>query len=395
MPRLFDSPLWGRGFRPFFLGGALYAALMIPVWVFVFQGALAAPSAWDDPVLWHAHEMIYGFTLAIIAGFLLTAVANWTGGAPVRQMHLAALAVVWAAGRALFWWPGAPAPLLAAVDLAFVPLLALSLAVPLLRARNRRNFLFLGMLSALFLGNLHMHMAARWGWPGDPRLTAYMMVVMVMMIVSLVGGRIIPSFTVAALRMQGKMRSQTDQHGADALALLSLLALIAAIGLCGLDGWLTGMIALASGLVHLWRLRRWHTLETAAEPMLWILHAGYLWLVAGLGALGLYGLKVIAHPSAALHLLTAGCIGSMTLGMMARVALGHTGRPIRAAGPTVAAFWLMQAAALTRVLAIMAGGGDYGAWIMASGLLWTAAFGLYLLVYTRMLLSPRPDGLEA
>ena len=390
----FEIPFLGRGFRPFFLLGAIYAVWMVSAWVFFTSGAAAAPVTWNSPALWHAHEMIYGFTAAIIAGFLLTAVANWTGGAPVRQMHLALLCLVWAAGRASFWYPYAPPVILSIIDLSFIPLLAGSLAVPLLRAWNKRNFVFLSMLALLFLGNLHMHLAAG-GYGGDPRLTAYAAVLVVMMVISLVGGRIIPSFTVASLRMQGKIRYQTDQGKTDIAALLLLLALTIALIASGLDSGITAAFAIAAALVHLWRMRYWHSFETGSDPMVWILHAGYLWLAGGLFTLGLHGLKLVDQASLALHMLTVGCIGSMTIGMMARVALGHTGRPIAASLPVVLAFWLMQGAALARCFAILIGDANYRFWIGTSGLLWVAVFIIYLAVHAPMLLRARPDGLEA
>lgn len=395
MLKLFDIPLWGRGFRPFFLSGALYAALIVLAWVSIFNGSMDAPPFWNDAVLWHAHEMIYGFTMAIVAGFLLTAVANWTGGAPVRQIHLAFLTLVWWLGRLGFWYPYAPHSVLAFIDLLFIPLLATSLAIPLVRSWNKRNFVFLGMLAFLFLGNLHMHLGMTGLVGGDPRTTAYIAVLIIIMMISLIGGRIIPSFTVAALRMQGKIRYQTAQDKADIAALLSLLALSFSIGFGGLETMLTGVISLVSAAIHLWRMRFWHTLETASEPLLWVLHVGYFWLVLGLFTLGLHGLAYVDQPSLSLHMLTVGSIGSMTLGMMARVALGHTGRPLRLEPLTVAAFWMMQASAVIRCLAVLVGLAHYQAWIIASGSMWAAAFGIYLFVYLPVLTGPRPDGLEA
>lgn len=399
MPRrfdhLFDSPFWGRGFRPFFLLGAVYAVLMISAWVLFLHGVINVPVSWNNPALWHAHEMIYGFTVAIIAGFLLTAVANWTGSAPVRRMNLALLCAVWVAGRAAFWCPYASPFLLSLIDLSFLPLLAVSLSVPLVHTKNKRNFIFLGLLAVLFSGNLHMHLATVGVAGGDPRLTAYASVLVIVMMISLVGSRIIPSFTVAGLRMQGRLVYQTDQGKTDIFSLLLLLALTVLVMVRGLESLATGVFAAVAGLAHLWRMRFWHTLKTGGEPLLWILHAGHLWLVVGLLTLGLHGLGLVDQPSLALHMLTVGCIGSMTLGMMARVALGHTGRPIIAGTPVTVSFWMMQGAAFIRCLAILMRDENYNLWIAGSGLLWAAAFIIYLAVYTPMLLGPRPDGTEA
>jgi len=391
----FDIPFWGRGFRPFFLLGAVYAVLMVLAWVFSLHGIITVPTPWNNHVLWHAHEMIYGFTAAIIAGFLLTAVANWTGSAPVRRMNLAFLCVAWTAGRAAFWWPYAAPAILSFIDLSFLPFLAVSLTIPLIRTGNRHNFMFPGILALLFLGNLHMHLAAAGIVGGDPRITAYAVMLIMMSIISIVGSRIIPSFTVAGLRMRGQVLYQTMQTGTDIAALLLLLASAASAITGGLESFLTAILAMGAGLLHLWRMRFWHTLKTGGEPMLWILHAGHLWLVAGLLTLGMHGFGLVENPSLALHMLAAGCIGSMTIGMMSRVALGHTGRPIVATDPVTLSFWIMQAAALVRCLAILMQDENYNLWMAGSGVLWALAFIIYLAVYTPMLSGSRPDGMEA
>lgn len=392
---LFDTPFWGRGFRPFFLLGALYAVLIISAWALFLHGIIGVPMFWRDPVLWHAHEMIFGFTVAIIAGFLLTAVANWTGSAPVRRTNLAILCLVWTAGRAAFWCSFGPPLLLSMIDLSFLPLLAISLSAPLIRTGNKHNFMFLGILSLLFLGNLHMHLATAGVIGGDPLITAYAAILVVMSIISIIASRIIPSFTVAGLRMRGQILYQTPQARTDIAALLLLIALAITALACGLESFITGLLAIVTGLVHLWRMRSWHTLKTAGEPLLWILHAGHLWLVAGLLTLGLHSFHLTDSPSLALHMLTVGSIGSLTLGMMARVALGHTGRPIMAGAPVIAAFWMMQGSVLVRAMAILMRDENYTLWVAASGLLWVLAFVIYLLVYTPILLGARPDGAEA
>jgi uncharacterized protein involved in response to NO len=392
---IFDVPFWGRGFRPFFLLGAIYAALMVLAWVFFLHGLITVPMLWNNPVLWHAHEMIYGFTVAIIAGFLLTAVANWTGSAPVRRINLAFLCIIWTVGRIAFWLPYASPAVLSFIDLSFLPFLAVTLSIPLIRTGNKHNFMFPGILSLLFLGNLHMHLAAAGLVHGDPRITAYAVVLVVMAIISIVGSRIIPSFTVAGLRMRGQILYQTVQVKTDIVALLLLLTSAISVTVYGLESFVTAIFATGAGLIHLWRMRSWHSLKTDGEPMLWILHAGHLWLVAGLLTLGLYAFALVDQVSLALHMLTVGCIGSMTLGMMSRVALGHTGRQIVASGPVTISFWMMQGAAIVRCLAILMQDENYNLWIEASGILWATAFIIYLTVYTPMLLRRRPDGAEA
>ena len=391
----FGISFWGRGFRPFFLLGAVYAVLVVSAWVIFLQGIIDVPIFWTNPVLWHAHEMIYGFTVAIIAGFLLTAVANWTGSAPVRCANLALLCLIWVAGRITFWCTLVSPIFVSLIDLSFLPLLAVSLSIPLIRTGNKHNFMFLGMLSLLFLGNLHMHLAAAGIVGGDPRITAYASIIVAMSIISIVGSRIIPSFTIAGLRMSGQVLYQTDQVRTDIIAMSLLLILAIAVLAIGLESSVTGLCALGAGLVHLWRMRFWHTLKTGSEPLLWILHAGHLWLVVGLLTLGLYSFHLIDQASLALHMLTVGCIGSLTIGMMSRVVLGHTGRRIVASGSVVISFWMMQGATLFRCLAILTQDENYNLWIAGSGTLWATAFVIYLVVHTPMLLGPRPDGMEA
>ncbi len=391
MKNILDAPFWDRGFRPFFLLGAAYAVFMIVAWVGVFGGFFRIPVAWNDPTMWHAHEMIFGFTLAIIAGFLLTAVSNWTGGAPTRRGYLMLLCGVWLAGRLSFWWGYAPQPVLSFIDLSFIPLLGICLAIPLIRAKNHHNLSFIGVLTLLFLCDLNMHLIALGLVKGDPRITAYTAVLVVLMIVSIVSSRIIPSFTVAGLRQRGLTLFQTDQTKTDITAMLLLFALAVAVFLTGLKSMPTALCALAAGLIHLWRMRHWHSLKTSGEPMLWILHAGHFWLVAGLLSLGLHALGLVTFASLALHMLTVGCIGSLTLGMMARVSLGHTGRLIRTNAAMVLAFLMMQWAAILRCLAIMVGSNHYLSWIMVTGIFWVAAYSLYLVIYTPILFGPRAD----
>lgn len=383
MPKLFDHPFLGRGFRPFFLLGALHAALSVGLWALQMQGHVFLSMPFSDPVLWHGHEMIFGFTMAIIAGFLLTAVANWTKGAPARQLHLAALVLLWAAGRVVMFLD-VELYIAAAIDLAFIPALAVTLALPLLRSWNKRNFIFLFMLTALFLCNL---VSVVW----QERAALYVAIMIIIMMISLVGGRIIPAFTVAGLRRTGLERYVTDQPRMDIAALVSLALIAVSIPVFGILHPVIGSIALLSAAIHAWRMRVYHTRDVWGDPMLWSLHLGYMWLVAGLALLGLAAFDMTAL-SPALHALTAGAIGTMTLSMMCRVALGHTGRELIAGELTKIAFMAMQAAILTRVAGPLVWPDLYMESIILSGGLWAAAFGLYIIRYAPILWQPRPDG---
>lgn len=383
MPKLSERPLLERGFRPFFLLAALYAVASTALWGGYYTGYVLPPQGLLEPVAWHAHEMIYGFTMAVIAGFLLTAVANWTGGAPVRQWHLAGLCALWLFGRLVMALDmGLPLWLIYTFSTAFIPALALSLAIPLLRSWNKRNFIFLALLAILFACQI-------WFLLTRIMLPLHIAIMVVISIISLVGGRIIPAFTVAALRRRGIEARQTDQRKMDVAALGSLLLLILLLPITGVQGKLFAGTALLSALIHLWRMRFYHLPQAMHDPMLWILHLGYLWVIIGLIALALAALGQIGF-SLALHILTTGAIGSMTLGMMCRVTLGHTGREIMASSGTIAAFILIQLAACIRILGPILLPEHIIAWIAVSASLWVASFTLYLLIYIPMLLTPRP-----
>lgn len=374
---IFSAPFLERGFRPFFLMAALYTTAAPLVWILQMKGTLQPTLLSENPVLWHGHEMLFGFTVAVIAGFLLTAVANWTGGETARGGHLAALCVLWAAGRAIPF-TGASYAVAAVIDLAFLPVLAASLAVPLVRSRNTQNFIFLFMIGLLFLCN-----AAFWVLPG--RQSLYAAVIFVMTVISAIGGRIIPSFTVAGLRRAGMNVSQTDQRGLDVIALLSVFLLAVFIFLFGADSMLTGSVSLVAALLHGFRHLRYHPTKVWRQPLLWILHAGHLWMITGFLLIAVSGFSIIP-ASPALHALTAGAIGTLTLGMMCRVTLGHTGRRMQAGPATTVSFLLMQAAIFLRICGPLLYPQAHMIWIEASAFLWAAAFAAYLVHYAPFLM---------
>lgn len=388
MQKLFEHPFLGRGFRPFFFAGAVYTVFSVLLWGGFYAGHAELPEILHDPVGWHAHEMIYGFTMAIVAGFLLTAVANWTGGAPARQLHLAGLVVLWTAGRAVLNLDtGMPEWAVYGIAASFIPVLAVSLALPLLKSRNIRNFVFLGLLLVLFICEIAYFVTGK-------IIPLYLAVFIILAMVSLIGGRVIPAFTVAALRRKGETAYPTPQPKADIAALLSLLAMAAALLVFGAVHNIFAALAFVAATIHGWRMRYYLTGRVWHDPMLWILHLGYAWLVFGLFCAGFAGLGLMSF-STALHALTVGAIGSMTLGMMCRVALGHTGRDLTASPVTILAFVLMQLAALLRVGGVIAMPEEASLWIAGTAGLWAACFLLYLSVYAPILWKARPDGAAA
>jgi uncharacterized protein involved in response to NO len=352
-----DSGLWSRGFRPFFLLGAAWAAIAVPVWLASWVHGYGLPGALP-PMFWHAHEMVYGFGTAVVAGFLLTAIPNWTGRLPVRGVPLMALVALWIAGRVAMLVPGA-----APVDLLFLLALIGVVARELVAGRNWRNLPMLAALALLLAGNVLFHLGIYTGL----RLG----IATLLMLVALVGGRIVPSFTRNWLAKHRRGTLLPAPEGAlDRLALLAtLLALVSWV----LD-WSVLPLVLA-GLALAARLARWRGFATWREPLLVILHLGYAWLALGLILLGL-------EVPAALHALTVGAIGTMTLAVMTRASLGHTGRALRADGSTVAIYLLVSAAALLRVA------GADSVWLVSfSGLAWSAAFGFFAVRYGRFLLD--------
>lgn len=383
---IFSQPLFGRGFRPFFFLGALYSLISLALWGGFYAGYVVPPYFLLDAVSWHAHEMIYGFSMAVVAGFLLTAVANWTGVAPARQMHLAGLCSLWILGRVVMNFDfGLPLWGIVVLEGAFIPALALSLAIPLIRSWNKRNFIFLTLLSVLLACNiwflLTINMAA-----------LHVALMMILIMISLIGGRIIPAFTVAALRRKGIEANQTSQMKMDMAALASLVT----VTLCLVFAKGTPILGIAAGvscLIHGLRMRYYHTLRTFDDPLVWILHAGYGWLVVGLGLLALTGFDVL-EISAVIHALTAGSIGSMILGMICRVTLGHTGRELKVGGLITVSFFTIQVTAIARVFGPISMPEYMSEWIIGSATLWSLCFGTFLWVYTPMLFSYRPDGRE-
>lgn len=376
--------LLALGFRPFFLAAGAWACLGMLLWVGVLAGKVPAPGHYG-PVAWHAHELLFGYAGAVIAGFLLTAVRNWTGIDTPTGWSLGALALLWLAGRIAPFLP-VPGALIALVDLAFFPALALALYRPIWAGRNRVNRVFLALLAAMTLAGALVHAQALGLIQGGAARGNRLMLDLILLTLLLVAGRVMPFFTEAAVAGTKPIVRSWVERLTFVLAAVLLAANLAAPGSLG-----SGAIALGLGAVQVVRLAGWHHPGAWRIPILAALYAGYLWLIAGylLGGLADLGL-LPAFP--ALHALTAGAIAVMTLGMMARVTLGHTGREMRSSALTNLAFVLINAAALARVAPPLVLPAAYGATLMVSGALWILAFGLFLWVHAPMLVRPRVDG---
>ena len=383
-PRL---AVWATGFRPFFLGGALLAALSIVAWLAIFMEGMSAGGP-ISPIDWHAHEMIFGFTPAIIAGFLLTAVPKWTRVPTPTGKMLAALFALWALGRvAMALAEFLPYTAVAIADLLFLPALAIAIAIPIGRAMTPRNLGFIPLLFGLAIANALFHLSYLGvvdGW-ATRGLDAGLGIIIV--IIAIVGGRVIPFFTANATGMRAISRRRYIDFAAIGLSVAWLIVFI----VDSTASW-TAAIALGAGAANLARMKGWGITRSLSIPLLWVLHAGYAFVGIGLIAFGLSVFDVTGTRSIAIHALTTGAIGILCLGMMARVALGHTGRKLKAHKITAVAFALIVAAAMARVFLPWAWSSAYAESLIISGALWTVAWALFLFVYTPILLQPRADG---
>jgi uncharacterized protein involved in response to NO len=382
--------IFAAGFRPFFLGASVWAALAIPLWLAAYAGGLVTPTLLP-PVVWHVHEMVFGFAAATVAGFLLTAIPNWTGRMPLQGMPLAMLVSLWAIGRLAVLFSGKiGAPAAAVADLSFPLAFLLVVAREIFAGKNWRNLPMLVALSLLLVGNLLVHLEAL-GFAASAELGNRIGLVTLFMLISLVGGRIIPSFTQNWLT---KIRPEVAPPARESrfdLAVLVVTSLALANWAIAPDAQLTSWAALIAGIASVWRLSRWRGLRTSGEPLLLILHIGYAWLAFGLLLLGADGLYPVLPQTAAWHALTVGAVGTMTLAVMTRVSLGHTGRPLTAGPGTQTIYVLITLAAVLRVLAPLAGDRTLLVLTLASAD-WSAGFGLFAILYGGVLTRPRAQG---
>jgi uncharacterized protein involved in response to NO len=374
--------LWQLGFRPFYLLASGFAAVSILLWALQFTGHLAAP--YLPGALWHGHEMLFGFTLAVIVGFLFTAGRNWTGLPTPTGGLLAALALLWLVARVLVLTPYGW--LAAAANTAFPLAAAVALGIPFFKAGNRRNYFFVGLLALLGVASLVVHLnqlgvLALPAWAGiQIALDAVLFILCVM------GGRVIPMFT-----LNGVPGAQSRRHPRlEPVALGSVLALLAADALQA-PPLVLGAVAAVAAVAHLVRWLLWQPWVTLRTPLVWVLHLAYAWIPAHLALRALAAAGWVT-PSAAVHALTVGAVGGLVIGMMTRTARGHTARPLRADRGDVACYLLVAAAAFVRVLGPVLAPAFTMEAVLCSGVLWSAGFALYVACYWNVLTRPRLDG---
>jgi uncharacterized protein involved in response to NO len=363
-------PLFALGFRPLYLLAGGYAALSVAAWALQYAGWLPG-----GDVLWHAHELLFGYAFAVIAGFLLTAVRVWTGRPTPTGLPLAGIALLWVLSRsiAVFSLPAA-----AVMDMLFALAVAWGIGVPLIASGNRRNWFFIALVLALGAASLAFQ-----AWP---QLGVAIGLDVVLFVMAVMGGRVIPAFTNSAIPGAGARR-----HPLLEKASLGAVLLLLIVDVIGLPENISGLIAVIAAALHAARLALWAPLKTRGKPILWILHASYAWIVVHLALRGLAAFELVPAVVAT-HALTVGAIGGLTLGMMTRTARGHTARPLDVGGAELAAYVLVQAAAVVRSLLPLAFPTAYGTMIALSALLWFAAFAVFTAVYIPILTRPRLDG---
>jgi uncharacterized protein involved in response to NO len=380
VPRYRSSGGWAllsAGFRPFFLAAGLWAVFSMVIWILMLRGLVEIPTAFG-PVGWHFHELLFGFVAAAIAGFLLTAIPNWTGRLPLQGWPLGALVLLWILGRvavAVSAWIGAP--LAAAVDLAFLAVFAAVIGREIFAGRNWRNLPVLLAVLLLVVANAMVH-AGPFDLPAWEAAGKRLAISIVVMLISLIGGRIIPSFTANWMRRReaDALPVPFERFDKGTLAISAVaLALWLVVGL----NTVSGAALILVGGAHAVRLVRWRGVATLREPLLWILHLGYAWLPVGLVLLG----SAAWRPdlaTAAHHALTVGAMGTMVLAVMTRASLGHGKRELTAGYGTFAAYVLVLVAAVARVVAPFLTTA-YATTLDVAGGAWVAAFALFVIVY--------------
>lgn len=380
----YDS-LWALGFRPFFLLAAVMSSMLLVLWLLALEGLLALGGAYGAAG-WHAHEMIFGYTAAVIAGFLLTAVRNWTRLPTASGWRLVTLVLLWFVGRVVMLGAGMlPTITVVIIDLVFLPVLAASLAPSLWRAQAWRNFVLIALIGVLVLANLSVHLEALNLFAGGSQIGQRLGLGAVVMMMVVVAGRVVPAFTQNAL----PQLTVRDWVWASRLA-IALTALYFACVALPFRPVVTGSVTFAAAVANGIRMLAWRSLGTRHVPILWVLHLGYAWIVTGLALSGAALLTPSVPSSAGTHALGVGAIGTLTLGMMSRVALGHTGHALIVPSPIVLAYGLVTLAALARVAATFFP--TKSVLLLVAGLAWAAAFAMFTAVYWPILARPRVDG---
>jgi len=385
--RAWQGPaLFSFGFRPFFLFGAAWVALAMLLWLHALSGTITLPTRFD-PVSWHAHEFLFGYLGAVLAGFLLKAVPNWTGRLPMVGWPLAALFALWGAGRVAVLVSGhLPAAVAPVIDLAFPLVLGGLILREIVAGKNWRNLMVLGLLAVFTLANGIFHIETLTGTYAAQGIGLRLGLATGIMMIAVIGGRIIPSFTRNWLAKENDTaRPAPPMQRLDKLVLLASIAILVLWVVQPFEVQ-TGVALILFGGLHLVRQARWTPLHTLQEPLLWVLHAAYMFIPLGAFALGLD--QILGNPgtAAAQHLWMAGAIGAMTLAVMTRASLGHTGQALTANRATLAIYLCLFGSVLARFAASI-----HLDLMHVSGALWLVAFAGFVIAYGPSLLRSKPE----
>ncbi len=385
------TPLLRLGFRPFFLSGAIFSVVAIVLWLLMYKGTVNF-SPLGGGYWWHIHEMIFGFGCAIIAGFLLTAVQNWTGVRGAQGSVLLVLFILWLAGRIVILFPDLlGAELTTIIDLSFLPAVAFVLGKPIIAIKQYRNLFFVPLLLLFTIANSEMHLAIYNSDTFTITYAAYAGVMLVTFLMSVMAGRVVPMFTANGTQTpKATPLPWLDKVTNGCLAIAMLYLLLEPV--VGFSEIFFGILLIVAGIFQTMRWLRWRPWITLGVPLLWSIHASIKFIAYGLIVLGLSYLVAEIPSNHIWHLLTVGGMGGLILAMISRVSLGHTGRPLTPPKAMTLSYIFITLAALIRAL---------GPWVLPektmifidiSGAFWLLAFGIFAVTYAPMLMSPRKDG---
>ncbi len=387
-----DTALFSIGFRPFFLLAGVQAVFSVIFWVLTYHGSVTPNLPWDNYTLWHGHEMVFGFVVAIISGFLLTAIPNWTATKPIKSWWLVGIVGLWLLGRISMNFQIFSPLVTVLVDVSYLPVLILSLAPALIKAKNFANMGFLVLLSVLAIINIVIQLSVLEIIKDiNPINVLFLAVHIIILIITIIGGRVIPFFTQNGLFEQNIKVEINQQPIIDKAGFVSLLILCVVGYLQNFNTPLFGVFAFITAIIHAIRLSRWNCKKALKIPILWVLHFAYAWLIIGLILEGLHATFNLIPLQLSMHAFTMGAMGTMILGMITRVSLGHTGRKIKASKLIVISYILLQFGILTRV---------FGGWLLPdyymdiviiSAAFWAVTFTIFLIVYLPILVGKRLD----
>lgn len=385
-------PVLRLAFRPLFLGGAAFSVIAIIWWAYFW----ISPTSWmphGGPIWWHGHEMLFGFGAAIVVGFLLTAVTSWTGVTGLRGKPLAVLALTWLLGRLFLAFGasyGLPGWLIALGDISYLLLATIAMAYPVVKVKQWRNLMFVPILFILCSLNASGHWAVINNQPQLAIQSLHGTIILFSLIIAILGGRVIPSFTANTTRCA----KQAPIKWLEITSIMSiiLLLIITFIGFDNVPSIILLMVSSIAALTNAWRFSRWGFQHCKSVPLLWSLHIAYVFIPLGFAMLALHSIGLMDNTSAALHSITVGAIGGMILAMISRVTLGHTGRELKPPRLITTAYIFLFVATIVRVI-VPAWLPEFTQWsIGITGVLWALAFGIYLYFYAPMLVTERVDG---